>query len=66
MARNEPTTFTTSSSASPQPSCTSERMLILFLVADLVCFLDVSSEEASKRGGFGTERYEKKEFQANV
>jgi hypothetical protein len=25
--------------------------------------LDVSSEEASKRGGFGTERYEKKEFQ---
>jgi dTMP kinase len=33
---------------------------------DLVCFLDVSSEEASKRGGFGEERYEKQDFQEKV
>ena len=33
---------------------------------DLVCFLDVSPEEANKRGGFGDEVYEKKEFQAKV
>lgn len=33
---------------------------------DLVCFLDVSSEEAQKRGGFGMERYEKVEFQERV
>jgi thymidylate kinase len=31
-----------------------------------VCFLDVSSEEAAKRGGFGDERYERKEFQEKV
>ncbi len=30
---------------------------------DLVCFLDVSPEEARKRGGFGEERYENEEFQ---
>lgn len=33
---------------------------------DLVCFLDVSSDEASKRGGFGEERYEKRDFQEKV
>lgn len=33
---------------------------------DLVCFLDVSSDEAQKRGGFGDERYEKREFQSRV
>jgi len=33
---------------------------------DLVCFLDVSPEEAAKRGGFGKERYETTEFQAKV
>ena len=33
---------------------------------DLVCFLDVSPEEARKRGGFGDEVYEKKDFQAKV
>ena len=34
--------------------------------SDLVCFLDVSSEEAAKRGGYGAERYENKEFQDKV
>lgn len=29
-------------------------------------FLDVSPEEAQKRGGFGNERYETTEFQAKV
>jgi len=33
---------------------------------DLCLFLDVSAEEAAKRGGFGTERYEKEEMQARV
>eukprot|EP00095_Tigriopus_kingsejongensis_P002038 snap_masked-scaffold556_size137522-processed-gene-0.0 protein:Tk02038 transcript:snap_masked-scaffold556_size137522-processed-gene-0.0-mRNA-1 annotation:"hypothetical protein LOTGIDRAFT_140318" len=33
---------------------------------DVVCFLDVSPEEARQRGGFGQERYEKLEFQARV
>ncbi len=33
---------------------------------DLVCFLDVSPEEARKRGGFGQERYEKEAFQVKV
>lgn len=33
---------------------------------DLVCFLDVSSDEAAKRGGFGEERYEKRDFQEKV
>jgi len=33
---------------------------------DLVCFLDVSPEEASKRGDYGMEKYENKEFQAKV
>ena len=35
-------------------------------VIDLVCFLDVSPEEASKRGDYGNEKYEKIEFQAKV
>ena len=30
---------------------------------DLVCFLDVSPEEAEKRGGYGKERYEQADFQ---
>ena len=30
---------------------------------DLVCLLDVSGEEAKKRGGYGDERYEREEFQ---
>lgn len=33
---------------------------------DLCLFLDLSSEEAAKRGGFGTERYEKQELQDRV
>lgn len=33
---------------------------------DLVIFLDVSPEDAAKRGGFGEERYEKEEMQARV
>ncbi|CAB4057116.1 tmk [Lepeophtheirus salmonis] len=33
---------------------------------DLILFLDVSPEEALKRGGFGDEVYEKVEFQAKV
>ena len=33
---------------------------------DLVCFLDVSPEEARKRGGFGEEKYEESGFQARV
>ena len=33
---------------------------------DLVCFLDVTSEEALNRGGFGDEVYEKKDFQEKV
>jgi dTMP kinase len=36
------------------------------LFPDLVCFLDVSAEEAAKRGGFGAERYENKDFQDKV
>ncbi|ODN02539.1 Thymidylate kinase [Orchesella cincta] len=33
---------------------------------DLVCFLNLSKEAASKRGDFGRERYEKTEFQDKV
>ncbi len=33
---------------------------------DLVLFLDLPVEEASKRGEFGKERYEKVEFQKEV
>ncbi len=33
---------------------------------DLVCYLDVSPDEAVKRGGFGEERYEKRDFQERV
>jgi dTMP kinase len=33
---------------------------------DQVIFLDLSPEEAEKRGGFGDEKYEKREFQAKV
>ena len=33
---------------------------------DVVYFLDVSPEEAEKRGGFGNEVYEKRDFQARV
>ncbi|KAF3009520.1 Thymidylate kinase [Curvularia kusanoi] len=33
---------------------------------DMVLFLHISAEEAAKRGGFGTERYEKKELQDRV
>ena len=32
---------------------------------DIVFFLDVSGEEAQKRGGYGEERYERKEFQVS-
>ena len=32
----------------------------------MICFLDVSPEEASKRGDYGNEKYEKIEFQAKV
>ncbi|CAK3938940.1 Thymidylate kinase [Lecanosticta acicola] len=33
---------------------------------DLCLFLDVKAEEAERRGGFGNERYEKKELQDRV
>lgn len=33
---------------------------------DLVIYLDLSSEEAKKRGGYGQERYEQTEFQDKV
>ena len=33
---------------------------------DLCLFLDISAEDAAKRGGFGTEKYEKKELQDRV
>jgi dTMP kinase len=33
---------------------------------DAVFFLDVSAEVAEQRGGYGSERYEKREFQVKV
>ena len=33
---------------------------------DLCLFLDISTEEAAKRGGFGTERYERQDLQKKV
>lgn len=33
---------------------------------DLCVFLDISAEEAAKRGGYGSEKYEKKEMQDRV
>lgn len=33
---------------------------------DMCLFLDISAEDAAKRGGFGTERYEKQEMQDRV
>lgn len=33
---------------------------------DLAVFLDISAEDAAKRGGYGTEKYEKKEMQDQV
>lgn len=33
---------------------------------DLCLFLDISAEDAAKRGGYGTERYEKQEMQDRV
>lgn len=33
---------------------------------DLVLFLDISSEDAAKRGGYGEERYEKQDMQVKV
>lgn len=36
------------------------------LKPDLVLFLDISPEDAATRGGYGEERYEKEEMQANV
>ncbi|KAF9737058.1 hypothetical protein PMIN06_011895 [Paraphaeosphaeria minitans] len=33
---------------------------------DLVLFLDISADDAAKRGGYGTEKYEKKEMQDRV
>lgn len=33
---------------------------------DLVLFLDISSENAAKRGGYGEERYEKQDMQVKV
>lgn len=36
------------------------------LAPDLVIFLDITAEDAAKRGEFGQERYEKKEIQDRV
>lgn len=33
---------------------------------DVAVFLDISAEDAAKRGGYGTEKYEKKEMQDRV
>jgi dTMP kinase len=33
---------------------------------DLCLFLEISAEDAAKRGGYGTEKYEKKEMQDRV
>jgi dTMP kinase len=33
---------------------------------DLCIFLDISAKDAAKRGGYGTEKYEKKEMQDRV
>ena len=33
---------------------------------DLCLFLDIAAEDAAKRGGYGTEKYEKKEMQDRV
>lgn len=33
---------------------------------DLCLFLDISAEDAAKRGGFGTEKYERKDMQDRV
>jgi dTMP kinase len=33
---------------------------------DLCVFFDISAEDAAKRGGYGTEKYEKKEMQDRV
>lgn len=33
---------------------------------DLCLFLDISAEDAARRGGYGTEKYEKKEMQDRV
>lgn len=33
---------------------------------DIALFLDISAEDAAKRGGYGTEKYEKKELQDRV
>lgn len=33
---------------------------------DLCLFLDISAEDAAKRGGYGDEKYEKKELQDRV
>lgn len=33
---------------------------------DIVLFLDISAEDAAKRGGYGEERYEKKDMQDRV
>ena len=33
---------------------------------DICIFLDISAKEAAKRGGYGTEKYEKKEMQDRV
>lgn len=36
------------------------------LAPDIVLFLDLSIDEAEKRGGFGQERYEKRDLQIKV
>lgn len=36
------------------------------LTPDIVLFLDLSIDDAEKRGGFGDERYEKRELQIKV
>jgi dTMP kinase len=33
---------------------------------DICIFLDIAAEDAAKRGGYGTEKYEKKEMQDRV
>ncbi len=54
----------------PRPGENKKHFLLykskILSILDLVCFLDVSPEEAAKRGGFGAERYETKDFQAKV
>ncbi|RPB26134.1 P-loop containing nucleoside triphosphate hydrolase protein [Terfezia boudieri ATCC MYA-4762] len=56
--------FTTAAKSLPLPWCRSPE--IGLPQPDLVLFLDISEEAAALRGGYGEERYEKREIQDRV